>query len=402
MANFKYETIDNAGRTTKGVLEAPSISEASKTLRADGRYISVLAPDTGSSILNMKIGSPKLKTKDLMLICRQLSSLLGAGITVIRALDMLYQQMESKKAKGVIGSIYENIQSGKTLTESFRDQEKALPNIMIYMISAGEESGRLDEVMTRLAAHFEKDSKLKNKVAAAMVYPIILGCLTLAITLGLMIFIVPQFAKTLADLGAPLPGITQFVLNISKNLVSYWYIYVIIVSVAVMLLRSYIRSEKGGLAWDKLKLKVPILGKSQRMTAASRFTRTMSTLLQSGINVLEAMEITSKTLGNRFLESRLFESRNDIRKGMSLSRSIRGITEFPPMIYAMVAIGEESGTLDDILDRSADFFEDEADAAMSKMTAAMEPIIIIVMAVLIGFIIAACGAPILSMSSAIM
>ena len=138
MANFKYETIDNAGRTTKGVLEAPSISEASKTLRADGRYISVLAPDTGSSILNMKIGSPKLKTKDLMLICRQLSSLLGAGITVIRALDMLYQQMESKKAKGVIGSIYENIQSGKTLTESFRDQEKALPNIMIYMISAGE------------------------------------------------------------------------------------------------------------------------------------------------------------------------------------------------------------------------------------------------------------------------
>ena len=402
MANFKYETIDSAGRTTKGVLEAPSISEASKTLRADGRYISVLVPDTGSSILNMKIGSPRLKTKDLMLICRQLSSLLGAGITVIRALDMLYQQMESKKAKEVIGNIYSNIQSGKTLTESFRDQEKALPNIMIYMISAGEESGRLDEVMTRLAAHFEKDSKLKNKVAAAMVYPIILGCLTLAITLGLMIFIVPQFAKTLADLGAPLPGITQFVLGISRNLISYWYIYVITVTVAIMLLRSYIRSEKGGLAWDKLKLKIPILGKSQRMTAASRFTRTMSTLLQSGINVLEAMEITSKTLGNRFLESKLFESRNDIRKGMSLSRSIRGINEFPPMIYAMVAIGEESGTLDDILDRSADFFEDEADAAMSKMTAAMEPIIIIVMAILIGFIIAACGAPILSMSSAIM
>jgi len=402
MANFKYETIDNTGRTTKGVLEAPSKSEAAKTLRADGRYISVLVPDTGSSILNMKIGSPRLKTKDLMLICRQLSSLLGAGITVIRALDMLYQQMESKKAKEVIGNIYSNIQSGKTLTESFRDQEKALPNIMIYMISAGEESGRLDEVMTRLAAHFEKDSKLKNKVAAAMVYPIILGCLTLAITLGLMIFIVPQFAKTLADLGAPLPGITQFVLGISRNLISYWYIYVITVTVAIMLLRSYIRSEKGGLAWDKLKLKIPILGKSQRMTAASRFTRTMSTLLQSGINVLEAMEITSKTLGNRFLESKLFESRNDIRKGMSLSRSIRGINEFPPMIYAMVAIGEESGTLDDILDRSADFFEDEADAAMSKMTAAMEPIIIIVMAILIGFIIAACGAPILSMSSAIM
>ena len=402
MPNFKYETIDSAGRTTKGVLEAASLNEASKTLRADGRYISVLAPDSGPSILNMNIGSPKLKTKELMLICRQLASLLSAGITVIRALDMLYQQMESKKAKQVIGNIYESIQSGKTLSESFRDQEKALPSIMIYMIAAGEESGRLDEVMIHLAAHFEKDSKLKNKVAAAMVYPMILLFLTVAITLGLMILVVPQFAKTLADLGAPLPGITLTVLGMSKNLVAYWYIYLIIVIIVVVVFRAYTRSEKGGLAFDKFLLKVPIVGKSQRMTAAARFTRTLSTLLQSGINVLEALEITSKTLGNRFLQSRLYEARNDIRKGMSLSRSIRGITEFPPMIYAMVSIGEESGTLDEILNKSAEFFEDEADSAMAKMTAAMEPIMIIIMAVVVCFIVAACGAPILSMSSAIM
>ena len=208
MSNFKYETIDSAGRTAKGVIEASSMDEASKTLRADGKYIALLAPDAGSSFLNMKVGSPKLKTKDLMIICRQLASLLGAGITVIRALDLLYQQMESKKAKAVIGIIYESIQNGKTLTEAFRDQEKALPSIMIYMIAAGEESGRLDDVMLRLAAHFEKDSKLKNKVAAAMVYPVILGIVTLAITLGLMIFIVPQFATTLADMGTELPAIT--------------------------------------------------------------------------------------------------------------------------------------------------------------------------------------------------
>lgn len=402
MPNFKYETIDSAGRTTKGVLEASSISDASKTLRADGRFISVLAPDAGPSILNMNLGSPKLKTKELMLICRQLASLLSAGITVIRALDMLYQQMESKKAKEVIGNIYESIQSGKTLSESFREQEKALPNIMIYMIAAGEESGRLDEVMVHLAAHFEKDSKLKNKVAAAMVYPMILLFLTVAITLGLMILVVPQFAKTLAELGAPLPTITLVVLGMSKNLVAYWYIYLIIIIVVVVVSRAYIRSEKGGLVFDKFLLKVPIVGKSQRMTAAARFTRTLSTLLQSGINVLEALEITSKTLGNRFLASRLFEARNDIRKGMSLSRSIRGISEFPPMIYAMVSIGEESGTLDEILNKSADFFEDEADSAMAKMTAAMEPIMIIIMAVVVCVIVAACGAPILSMSSAIM
>lgn len=402
MPQFKYETIDSAGKSSKGVIEATSLNDASKALRADGRFISSLVPDSGPSILNMKIGSQKLKTKDLMIICRQLSSLLGAGITVIRALDMLYQQIESKKAKEVIGNIYEGIQSGKTLSEAFRDQEKALPSLMIYMVAAGEESGRLDEVMIRLATHFEKESKLKNKVAAAMVYPTILGIATIGITLGLMIFIVPQFAKTLTELGAPMPAITLFVLSISNTLVSYWYIFLIVTILLVLLWRGYKRSEKGGLAVDRIKLKMPIIGKSVKMTAAARFTRTMSTLLQSGINVLEAMEITSKTLGNVYLQMRLYESRNEIRKGVSLSRSIRSIKEFPPMIYAMMAIGEESGTLDAILDRSADFFEDEADSATAKMTAAMEPLIIVIMALVVGVIIAACGAPILSMSSAIM
>lgn len=402
MPNFKYETIDGAGKFSSGVIEAPTLGDASKALRADGRYISSLVPDTGSSILSMKIGSQKLKTKDLVVICRQLSSLLSAGITVIRALDMLYQQIESRNAKEVIGNIYESIQTGKTLTEAFREQEKALPGIMIYMIAAGEESGRLDGVMIRLSTHFEKEAKLKNKVAAAMVYPIILAIVTFSVTLGLMVFIIPQFSKTLSDLGAPLPMLTQVVMGMSSNLIHFWYLYVLFIVVFLMLWRAYRRSEKGGLAWDRFKLKVPIIGKSVKMTAASRFTRTMSTLLQSGINVLEAMEITSRTLGNRYLQARLYESRNDIRKGMSLSRSIRGISEFPPMIYAMMAIGEESGTLDTILDRAADFFEDEADAATAKMTAAMEPIMIVVMAVVVGVIIAACAAPILTMSSSIL
>jgi len=402
MANFKYETIDSAGRSVKGIIEAATIADASKSLRAEGRYISSLALDSGSSILSMKIGSPKLKTKDLVIICRQLSSLLGAGITVIRALDMLYQQMESKNAKEVIGNIYESIQAGKTLSEAFRDQEKALPSIMIYMVAAGEESGRLDEVMIRLSTHFEKENKLKNKVAAAMVYPVILACVTFAITIGLMVFVVPQFAKTLESLGAPLPALTKAVMGMSQSLIKFWYIYLLVIIVATMLWRAWLRSEKGGLAWDKFKLKVPIVGKSVKMTAASRFTRTMSTLLQSGINVLEAMEITSRTLGNKYLQARLYESRNDIRKGMSLSRSIRGISEFPPMIYAMMAIGEESGTLDAILDRAADFFEDEADAATAKMTAAMEPIMIVIMAGVVMVVVAACAAPILTMTTSIL
>lgn len=402
MSNFKYEVIDADGKMSKGIIEAASMADASKMLRADGRFISSLAADTGSSVLNMQIGSPRLKVKDLLIICRQLSSLLGAGITIIRALDMLYQQMESKRGKAVIGSIYESIQAGKTLSEAFRDQHKALPDIMVSMVSAGEESGRLDDVMLRLSTHFEKESKMKNKVAAAMVYPMILAFVTFAITIGLMVFVVPNFAITLKDLGAELPAITKLVMSMSDSLIGYWYVYVTFALAIYFFFRSFSRSEKGGLMWDQFKLKMPIVGKSVKATAAARFTRTMSTLLRSGINVLEAMEITSRTLGNKYLQKKLYESRNEIRKGSSISRSIRGIPEFPPMIYAMTAIGEESGTLDSILDKAADFFEEEADAATAKMTAAMEPIMIIIMAVVVLFVVAACGAPILSMSSSIM
>lgn len=402
MPNFKYEVVDAAGRSSKGIIEAATIADASKMLRADGRFIASLVPDTGSGILSMNIGSPKLKTKDLMIITRQLASLLSAGITIIRSLDMLYQQLESKKAKAVIGSIYESIQSGKTLSEAFREQEKALPKIMTTMIAAGEESGRLDEIMARLAAHFEKESKLKNKVAAAMVYPVILLIVTMGITIGLMTLVVPRFAVTLGEMGAELPGLTLFVLGISENLVSYWYIHIAVVATVVILVRLFLRSEKGGLWWSRVLLVMPIVGKSQKATAAARFTRTMATLLRSGISVLDSMEITSHTLGNRYLEKVLYDSRNEIRKGASVSRSIRTIKEFPPMIYAMTAIGEESGTLDSILDKAADFFEDEADAATAKMTSAMEPIMIIIMAAVVLVIVGACGMPVLTMSSAIM
>lgn len=402
MPNFKYEVVDAAGRSSKGIIEAATIADASKMLRADGRFIASLVPDTGSGILSMNIGSPKLKTKDLMIITRQLASLLSAGITIIRSLDMLYQQLESKKAKAVIGSIYEGIQSGKTLSEAFREQEKALPKIMTTMIAAGEESGRLDEIMARLAAHFEKESKLKNKVAAAMVYPVILLIVTMGITIGLMTLVVPRFAVTLGEMGAELPGLTLFVLGISENLVSYWYIHIAVIATVVILVRLFLRSEKGGLWWSRVLLVMPIVGKSQKATAAARFTRTMATLLRSGISVLDSMEITSHTLGNRYLEKVLYDSRNEIRKGASVSRSIRTIKEFPPMIYAMTAIGEESGTLDSILDKAADFFEDEADAATAKMTAAMEPIMIIIMAAVVLVIVGACGMPVLTMSSAIM
>ena len=399
MPKFRYEVVDAKGKQSTGVIEANNVNDASRLLRADGKFIASIKADTGSSLLNKDIGSPKLKTKDLVIISRQLASLLSAGITIIRALDMLYQQVESKKAKNCVGAIYESIQSGKTLSEAFKEQSDALPSIMVTMVSAGEESGKLDEVMARLADHFQKDAKLKNKISSALIYPKILAFVTAAITLGLMLFVVPKLSETINELGGELPGLTKAVMNFSHSLVHFWYIYLLVVAGIVIAFKVWKKSESGSITWAKLMLKLPIVGKATKMGAAARFTRTMATLLRSGISVLQSIEITSATLDNKILEKKLYDARIDIRKGMNLSKAIRPIKEFPPMIYAMVAIGEESGTLDSILDKAADFFEDEADTATAKVTAAIEPCMIIIMAIVVGFVVAAVGLPIFKMAS---
>ena len=398
MANFRYQVIDSTGKMSEGIIEAASIGEASRRLKSDGKYIAALSLDRGKGIGAMEIGSPTLKTKDLVLISRQLASLLSAGITVVRSLDMLYQQLESKKARKCIGEIYESVQSGRSLSEAFAEQKGVIPNIMISMISAGEESGRLDEVMERLAEHFAKEAKLKNKISSAMVYPKILAALTLAISVGLLTFLVPKIGATIYELGGDLPALTKFLLNFSDSIVHFWYIYLAVIGLAIYGFQLWKNSDKGSEQWSHLMLTMPIVGKATKMSASARFTRTVATLLKSGISVLQAVEITEKSLDNVILMKKLALARIEIRKGTSLSRSIRDITEFPPMIYAMVAIGEESGTLDTILEKAADYFEDEADAATQKMVSALEPVMIIVMAIIVGLVVGGIAMPIFTMA----
>ncbi len=398
MPNFKYQVIDAAGKSSTGVIDAASMAEASRKLRADGKFVASLKLDKGAGFLNIG-GKRKLKTKDLVVITRQLSSLLSAGITIIRALDMLYQQIDSKNAKTIVGEVYESIQGGRTLSEAFKEQQGLIPNIMISMVAAGEESGRLDEVMDRLAEHFTKAAKLKNKLSSAMVYPKILAFVTFAVSWGLLTFLVPKITGTIADLGGELPGLTKAIIAVSDSITKFWYIYLIVGGGLVSGFNIWKASAKGKYQWAWLMIHNPIVGPMTRMTATAQFTRTVSTLLKSGISILQAVEITEKSLDNIILEKKLADARLEIRKGAALSKSIKNIEEFPPMVYAMTAIGEESGTLDTILEKAADYFEDEADAATSKMTAALEPIMIIVMAVIVGLIVGGIAIPIFNMAS---
>ncbi|SEV95173.1 type IV pilus assembly protein PilC [Ruminococcaceae bacterium KH2T8] len=402
MANFRYQVLDAAGKQSSGVIDAQSIADASRKLKAEGRYVLKVELDKGPGLMNLELGSKKLNTKELVLISRQLSSLLSAGITIVRSLDMLYQQMETKRSKKCVGEIYESIQQGKTLSEAFRDQRDILPSIMISMISAGEESGRLDEIMARLAEHFQKESKLKNKISSALVYPKILAFVTVAITVGLMTFLVPGIAETIIGLGGELPALTKAIMAISNSLVHFWYVYIIIIGSIVFGFNTWKKSDKGSITWAKIMLDMPIVGKATKMTAAARFCRMVSTLLKSGISVLSAIEITSASLDNKILEKKLNDARLEIRKGTTLSKSIKGITEFPPMIYAMTAIGEESGTLDAILEKAADFFEDEADAATTKMVTALEPCMLVIMAIVVGLTVGGIALPIFTMAQYIM
>ena len=312
MANFRYQVIDSNGKMSEGIVEATSIGEASRKLKADGKYIASLSLDKGKSILNMEIGSPKLKSQDLVIISRQLASLLSAGITVVRSLDMLYQQLESKKAKKCIGEIYESVQSGRSLSEAFKEQRGVIPNIMISMIAAGEESGRLDEVMERLAEHFAKDAKLKNKISSAMVYPKILAGLTFAVSFGLLTFLVPKIGDVIVDLGGELPALTKGLLSLSTSLRSFWYIYIAVFGLLVYGFTLWKNSEKGSETWSKIMLKMPVVGRATRMNASARFTRTVSTLLKSGISVLQAVEITEKSLDNVILQKELAAARLEI------------------------------------------------------------------------------------------
>ena len=398
MPNFRYQVIDAAGKTSTGVIDAASMADASRKLRADGKFVASLKLDKGAGFLNIG-GKKKLKTKDLVLITRQLASLLSAGITIIRALDMLYQQIESKNAKTIVGEVYESIQGGRTMSEAFKEQQGLIPNIMISMVAAGEESGRLDEVMERLAEHFQKSQKIKNKMSSAMVYPKILAFVTFAVSWGLLTFLVPKITTTITDLGGELPGLTKAIIAVSDSLTHYWYIYAIVVFGGYTAFKIWRSSDKGQYQWSWLMIHLPIVGPMTTMTATAQFTRTVSTLLKSGISVLQAVEITEKSLENVILEKKLADARLEIRKGAALSKSIKNIEEFPPMVYAMVAIGEESGTLDTILEKAADYFEDEADSATSKMTAALEPIMIIVMAVIVGLIVGGIAIPIFNMAS---
>lgn len=342
------------------------------------------------------IGGNKLKlsVKDISVLCRQLASMLSAGVTLVKALNILYLQIEKKNIKEAVKRLYESVQKGEQFSEALKKQRDIYPELMISMVEAGEGSGRLDSVVEKLAVHYEKDVKLKSKIRTALTYPAILAILSIVVVVVLVTQVLPIFIGMFNDAGTELPAPTRIIMGMSFLLTNYWYIFIIAVGLIVLSFRVYLSKESGLKNWHKLLLKVPVIGKTQVKLAAVRFTNTLATLLSSGMNLLPALDIATKVVGNRIIMEGLYVSKEDIRKGMPLSQSLRKVNVLPAMVYSMVGIGEESGSIEKMLEKCAEYYDNEVDNAITKLVSMIEPMMIIIMAIVIGFIVIAMMMPI--------
>lgn len=342
----------------------------------------------------------KLSLKDIAVFSRQLSAMLNAGVTLIKALNILYLQVEKKNIKESIKRLYESVQKGDQLSEAMKKQEKVYPEIMISMIEAGEASGRLDSVIAKVAETFEKDVKLRNKIKSSMMYPIILAVLCILVVLILVMKVLPVFMGMFtAEMTLPLP--TRMVMGFSDIMTAYWYIVMLAVVVIILVLRIYISTEEGKKNWHSMLLRLPIIGNTITKISAVRFSRTLSTLLSSGMTLIQSLEIVIQVVGNRVIMEGLNITKEDIRKGMPLSQSLRKANVLPPMVYSMISIGEESGSIEDMLTKTSEYYDDEVESAIQKMVSLLEPILIVFMGVIVGFIIISIMLPMLEIYQSI-
>ncbi len=396
---FKYKAITDTGQIIEGVFEATTEHEVVEMLRGSN-HMPISIEETRDSGASYNISFGKVKKKDLGIFCRQFYTMLNAGVSIVKALDILEKQTENKKMRKAIEDLFNSVQKGMSLSESMKNNHKVFPSILISMVEAGEASGNLDTIMDRMASHYEKEFKLENKVKGAMVYPMVLAVAATGVVVFLMVFVMPTFIGMFESSGVELPGPTRALMAISNSMQEKWYLYIAGAAGLIFGFKFYGNTTAGRMQYDIIKLKIPVVKTTNIKVATSRFTRTLSTLLASGIPLLQGMDIVSRVIGNEYIGKKLSTAKEEVRKGVPLSRTIKDTSIFPPMVDSMVKIGEESGALDDILIRTADFYDEEVETAMAKMTEMMQPVMILVMASIVGFIVLAIALPMFDMVNA--
>lgn len=398
MAVFNYKVVDKGGKNKKGTIEAPNRDGAEKKLKSDGYSIMSLTeqnnPFSGGLI------KKKVKSRDLGVFCKQFSAVIKAGVTIISALELMGDQIENPTLKRAVMDAKTYVEKGGTLADALRVNSDVFPPIMINMVAAGELSGNLEVCLDRLVEHFEKDNALSSKIKGAMVYPIVVFIVMIIVVIVVMIAVIPNFTSMFEDMGTKLPLATRMMVAASNFIIHKWYILIIVVAAIVFGCKAFKKSSVGEQFFSNIAIKAPVFGNLTIKSACSRFARTMSTLMASGISMIDAVEQVAKMMDNKIIRDGLMDAKTQVAKGIPLSKPLKDMEVLPPMLSAMTKIGEETGDIEEMLSKVADYYDEEVEAATNKLTAAMEPLIMVVLACIVGMIVAAVYGPIMSMYDA--
>lgn len=398
MAVFNYKVVDKDGKNKKGTIEAPNRDGAEKKLKSDGYSIMSLTeqnnPFSGGLI------KKKVKSRDLGVFCKQFSAVIKAGVTIISALELMGDQIENPTLKRAVMDAKTYVEKGGTLADALRVNSDVFPPIMINMVAAGELSGNLEVCLDRLVEHFEKDNALSSKIKGAMVYPIVVFIVMIIVVIVVMIAVIPNFTSMFEDMGTKLPLATRMMVAASNFIIHKWYILIIVVAAIVFGCKAFKKSSVGEQFFSNIAIKAPVFGNLTIKSACSRFARTMSTLMASGISMIDAVEQVAKMMDNKIIRDGLMDAKTQVAKGIPLSKPLKDMEVLPPMLSAMTKIGEETGDIEEMLSKVADYYDEEVDAATNKLTAAMEPLIMVILACIVGMIVAAVYGPIISMYDA--
>ncbi len=387
--SFEVREIDLSGSVVTSIYNAESEQMVLDMIRQKGHTpVAIqLASDIKAADKNIELFPRRIKTKDLFIFCKQVSTMLHAGMPLIETLIVIKEQSINKRMRKVSGEMIEQLQKGEMLSSSMKRHDKDFPKVLIEMVETGEVSGNLDGVLDKMANHFSKEHKIQQRVKSAMIYPIFIAIIAIAAVVYLLTAVMPTFVELYSDSDVELPALTQKMLDFSDFFVHYWYVLIIAIVFVIWAVRRFFKSPTGKYVFDYTVLKIPFVNRAVIKIATARFTRTLAMLLSSGIPLLDALHYSTNVTNNAIIIKGIGGVADDIKKGINLSAILKRVNTFPKMMISMVKVGEESGAIEEMLNRSANFYEDELEEAIKQLTSLIEPLMILMVAAMVGFIV---------------
>jgi type IV pilus assembly protein PilC len=401
MPVFLWQAENKKGEPQKGEMDAPDEAAVRGRLRRQGYKVDKVRLKPKDLFENLAFMQPKVTEKDIVVFSRIFATMINAGLPLMQCLDVLAGQEQNKTFAKIIKTVRSDIEAGSTLTDALKKYPKIFDQLFVNLVAAGESGGILDVILQRLSAYMEKAMKLKSKVKGAMTYPISVLGISIGVVALLLLKVIPVFQKMFEGMGSDLPGPTQFLVDASAFAQNYFIHAVVFVAVSVYLFKMYYKTEKGTLTVDAMVLKLPVFGPLLKKVAVAKFTRTLATMMSSGVPIMDGLEIVSRTSGNKIIENAIMSTRRSIGEGKTIAEPLMETDIFPPMVVQMIAVGEATGALDTMLAKIADFYDDEVDAAVDAMTALLEPFMMVFLGGVVGGMIIAMYLPIFKMASVV-